>query len=532
MGVFFLRKSLPRLFIKTFLVITIALILIYFCLSFCLRPSQQSHYRIYFYPYYLQATLNESLVGADKATILAFLESHPDEPLNQAQVLTRNELLTPHTAQAFGMELDDGLRFQLLQGLPFIGGDFSYRQLNEKSSSFFPLLKDLLDDDDEPVVNHSKKKKKSSYRSPYVRVFNSAQFCTINEFIAYIYHWSYAKTEPNFAQSQSTAPFVIIPIEKTPHVLIIRPSMNLVFQISTQSYILASALSLLILAACVFLLIFPLLTSLQRIADTCHKVCKGDYTARCDATGYNVLCDLSNNVDEMTSAIERHFSQQKSLLQAVSHELRTPLSRIRFAIEMLDIDENDEKATSRLMSIDEDLSEIDNLIRELSYFNYVDSGKGCKQFESSAIKDLIELTLHQRSHDFKSLEIKTEGLCPQLMVEADPTAFKRVIGNLLSNAARYAQTTILIDIRHDETTNETIVSVEDDGPGIPEDKRKTVFEPFYCLDASRSRAKNGFGLGLAIAHRIMKIHNGSIEVESSSLGGAKMVTRWPHQHQA
>lgn len=236
---------------------------------------------------------------------------------------------------------------------------------------------------------------------------------------------------------------------------------------------------------------------------------------------------LAKHVDDMTAAIGRHLGQQKSLLQAVSHELRTPLARIRFTVEMLNIPEDDEKSMERLDSIDDDLTEIDDLIKELSYFNYVDAGKGRQNFEFCDLTELIDMTVHQRSLAIKDFEFHIDGLEDDMTLEADPTAFKRVIGNLLSNAARYAVKKINLVISNDEGGKNIIISVEDDGPGIPEDKREAIFEPFVCLEKSRSKSMTGCGLGLAIADRIMKVHHGSISAQASELGGAKMLTIWP-----
>ena len=275
------------------------------------------------------------------------------------------------------------------------------------------------------------------------------------------------------------------------------------------------------------MLIYPIARRIQRIQKVCQCASNGDCSVRCNDKRNDSIGILADHIDEMTASIERHLGQQKALLQAVSHELRTPLSRIRFSIEMLDIPEDDEKSMSRLESIDDDLTEIDDLIKELGYFNYVDAGKGKQHFETSAIQDLIDMTLHQRSLAINDFEVTTNGIEEDMLIEADPTAFKRVIGNLLSNAARYAKEKIQIQVSYSDDKKYIVICVDDDGPGIPEDKRLTIFEPFVCLEKSRSKSMTGCGLGLAIADRIMKVHSGSIEALTSPLGGTRMATTWP-----
>lgn len=101
----------------------------------------------------------------------------------------------------------------------------------------------------------------------------------------------------------------------------------------------------------------------------------------------------------------------------------------------------------------------------------------------------------------------------------------RAVGNLVQNAIRCARHRIhVVFEQHD---GQAVIHVDDDGPGIPENDRKRIFEPFTRLDSSRSRVSGGHGLGLAIVQRIAVWHRGSVDVLDSSLGGARFSIRWP-----
>ena len=102
---------------------------------------------------------------------------------------------------------------------------------------------------------------------------------------------------------------------------------------------------------------------------------------------------------------------------------------------------------------------------------------------------------------------------------------RRVLDNLLTNAGRYATNQVRVSCR--ELDEHIIITVEDDGPGIPPDDRERIFEPFVRLDASRSRHSGGFGLGLSIAQRIAGWHGGSLRADASPLGGAKLYLELP-----
>ena len=110
-------------------------------------------------------------------------------------------------------------------------------------------------------------------------------------------------------------------------------------------------------------------------------------------------------------------------------------------------------------------------------------------------------------------------------IEADARLVARALSNLLRNAQKYAKSQIRLRARR--MPGIVLVTVEDDGPGIPLEERERVFEPFYRLDRSRDRATGGFGLGLSIARKAVQAHGGSVRVEESELGGAQFVVVLP-----
>jgi signal transduction histidine kinase len=110
-------------------------------------------------------------------------------------------------------------------------------------------------------------------------------------------------------------------------------------------------------------------------------------------------------------------------------------------------------------------------------------------------------------------------------VDGDRRLLARAVGNLLRNAQKYAAHTVALSARRDGDLLEIVV--DDDGPGIPEEERERIFEPFYRLDRSRDRATGGFGLGLSIARKAVALHGGVLAVQRSPLGGARFVITLP-----
>jgi two-component system osmolarity sensor histidine kinase EnvZ len=121
----------------------------------------------------------------------------------------------------------------------------------------------------------------------------------------------------------------------------------------------------------------------------------------------------------------------------------------------------------------------------------------------------------------KTLTTSIEG---EDNIRVPPNAFTRLVANLASNAYRYADT-VRIEARH--TSKWLTITVDDDGPGIPEHAREDVFKPFYRLDEARNLDSSGTGLGLAIARDIARGHGGNVTLGDSPLGGLRATVRLP-----
>jgi two-component system OmpR family sensor kinase len=110
-------------------------------------------------------------------------------------------------------------------------------------------------------------------------------------------------------------------------------------------------------------------------------------------------------------------------------------------------------------------------------------------------------------------------------IDGDRRLIGRAVGNLLRNAQKYAASQVALQARRDGFRVE--ITVEDDGPGIPDDERERIFEPFFRLDRSRDRSTGGFGLGLSIARKAVALHGGTLVVERAQMGGARFVISLP-----
>ncbi len=479
-------------------------------------------------PAFLQSVLNARLAGLTKDKIGAWLRAQSDSLLQNAEIISRDDFIRRQNAQNGNDDLWRPTPWRVHHDARGYTIEMPARPFSNQ-----PFFGDeAADAGSETIAPLSAPRKRFPPGPPPPRPkLGFASFydtVTYRQVVNYVRN--YADHVHNTPLAADKSYYIIIPISRTPYAVLIQCSIRNIPYFRLSSALITIAVVILLLSLGAVGIIAPGIKRILRIEDACLKISRGDYAIRIADKHRDSIGLLARHINNMAEAIDKNFDRQKSLLQAVSHELRTPLARIRFKLEMLDIDEENEKNAERLSSIDEDFDEIDALLKELGYFNYLDAQKENTFIENADICALVGEALKQRSVALKNKDVKIIAPDGALMAQADPTAFKRAVGNLLSNAARYAQKNIEIRIRPALSGDAAEVTVEDDGPGIPPDKRQFVFEPFATIDKSRSKALGGVGLGLAIVRRIIAIHRGSIEIEDSALGGAKIVTVWPCIH--
>jgi len=261
------------------------------------------------------------------------------------------------------------------------------------------------------------------------------------------------------------------------------------------------------------------LQTLSRVADDFGA---GQLSARAHMRPSSAVYPLAMRMNAMAERIQGLLESQKNLLHSVSHELRTPIARLEFAMELLAARTDDPQLTRRIEAMEGDLAELNALVNELLSMSKLDNAHGPQRalFEVEPMLRECSGGLHPRPAELVlDLGQKLGSL------DGDQRLLARAVGNLLRNAQKYAARQVRLAAHRNDGLVE--IAVEDDGPGIPEDERERIFEPFYRLDRSRDRATGGFGLGLSIARKAVVLHGGSLSVEGSALGGARFVIRVP-----
>jgi two-component system osmolarity sensor histidine kinase EnvZ len=248
-----------------------------------------------------------------------------------------------------------------------------------------------------------------------------------------------------------------------------------------------------------------------KLADAAESFGKGRDVPNFRPRGAREVRRAAQAFIEMKMRVERTLEQRTTMLAGVSHDLRTVLTR--FKLELALIDDSPEAGAMK-----KDVDEMARMLEAYLAFARGDLGEGAAPTDMAAfleeLKDDAERHGHQASVVFHGPPVVT----------VRPAAFKRCLGNLVSNAARFAPSIAITGHRDHRYLT---ITVDDDGPGIPAAQREDVFKPFLRLDDARNQDEGGTGLGLAIARDIARSHGGDIALGDSPLGGLRATVRVP-----
>ncbi len=214
----------------------------------------------------------------------------------------------------------------------------------------------------------------------------------------------------------------------------------------------------------------------------------------------------------MKARIQRHVDQRTALLASVSHDLRTPMTRLKLELAL-------SEPGPRNQAMKTDLAEMEHMIDDYLAFA---RGEGGEAPDLLNLRRLIDDVSHGAVRAGARVTVDADA---GLNIQGRPTALKRALSNLIMNAAAHGEH-VAISARG-LASHGVEIAVDDDGPGIPEDRFEEAFTPFTRLDQSRNQNAKGVGLGLAIARDVVRGHGGDLTLERSALGGLRALIRLP-----
>ena len=240
------------------------------------------------------------------------------------------------------------------------------------------------------------------------------------------------------------------------------------------------------------------ITNLARAAE---RFGKGEKIEEFKPSGALEIRQAGHEFDKMRKRILRHLNQRNEMLSGISHDLRTPLTRMKLQIAFIA-----DKDLAKKLS--EDINEMEKMLNEYLQFT---SSSYIEKDEMFNLSELIEQAVIKYNN--KNIQ---KDLTPRVYFNGRKNLINRCINNIIDNALKYGNK---VQIKLNKKNTNLLITIDDDGPGIPNKEYENVFKPFYKIDKSRADAKSSVGLGLSIASDIIRSHGGNIVLDKSKMNG-------------
>jgi two-component system osmolarity sensor histidine kinase EnvZ len=305
---------------------------------------------------------------------------------------------------------------------------------------------------------------------------------------------------------------VVIRIQLTDSVLEVITTRKRLFSSTTYIFVLWMVGTAMILFGVAVIFMRNQVKPIRRLAFAADTFGKGRDAPSFKPEGAQEVRQAATAFIAMRDRIQRQITQRTEMLAGVSHDLRTPLTRMKLQLELL----GDREGVADLK---DDVEEMEYMLE--GYLAFA-RGEGSETPTPTNLTALLgDVVAQARRKGGDAIDLHTEG---EFTVPVRPAAMKRCVTNLVDNALRYADH---ISVRAGRRGDAVEITIDDDGPGIPEDRRDDVFKPFFRLESSRNPVTGGVGLGLTIARDVLRGHGGEIELGDSPSGGLRARLRLP-----
>ncbi|MEL4425936.1 ATP-binding protein [Shewanella indica] len=270
-----------------------------------------------------------------------------------------------------------------------------------------------------------------------------------------------------------------------------------------------------VLAFINFVLLYLLARRLRRLERVHSAFANGDFKVRAKTGVWHKVGHLNQSFNQMADKIAKLIDSNKQLTNAVAHEVRTPIFRIRCNLDMLDDSGVRPEQMPYLEGIHQDLDELGTMVDELLHYAKMERRQAPLQLSYQSLDTALqELIAHLQFETDIALELTT---AEPLTAMIDLRLWHRAVSNIIRNGYRYAHQKVSIRISGD--TDRIWLHIANDGPGIRDEDKQRIFDPFVRIDKSRDRGSGGHGLGLTISAQIIRQHGGDIAISDNQDGG-------------
>ena len=288
-------------------------------------------------------------------------------------------------------------------------------------------------------------------------------------------------------------------------------------------------------AAMVIALVFSRIITrpIVSLTRSIQRMGRGDLSVRVPVKGSGELRRLSETFNTMSEKLEMLDKSRNQFVSNASHELKTPLATMKILLESIiyqpDMDAG--MRTEFLTDINKEIDRLNLIIGDLLTLVSMDSKTMRLNRTTFSLAQVVTDTAHRLSlvMEKRHQELKLQ-LADRCDMYADCAKLSQVVYNLMENASKYTQEGGVIRVRLIRSGRDAILTVSDNGPGIPKEDQSHIFDRFYRVDKARSRETGGTGLGLSIVHQMVLMHGGTVSVDSEEGNGATFTVELPiHQ---
>ena len=263
-------------------------------------------------------------------------------------------------------------------------------------------------------------------------------------------------------------------------------------------------------------LAYYLTSPVRKLQKAVERFGQGDLKARARSSRSDELGELARAFDRMADRLETLLAAERCLLADISHELRSPLARLGVAVELARSGENRDAALGR---IQKEADRLNDLVGQLLQVTRAEGDPGALRAEPVRLDLLLAEVAEDGRVEARARQCEIALQAPQpCTVKGDAELLRRAIENVMRNAIHYTPPGSSVDVALECWGASAVLTVRDQGPGVPPEALPRIFDPFYRVEGDRDRASGGVGLGLAIARRAVELHGGRLTARNAEPG--------------
>ena len=269
---------------------------------------------------------------------------------------------------------------------------------------------------------------------------------------------------------------------------------------------------------------------IERLRLATNELARGNLDIRVGATigsRRDEIADLVHDFDSMAGELRNQIQSERNLLSGVSHELRSPIARMRLALALARTSDRPER-DEMLDRIEQDTIQLDSMLERILTVARLENGQYKPKFESLSLNDLIDEVLGDARFEAAATDTTVNYADDAMLhVNGDPGLLRSAIENVVRNAIFYSGQGGRLDVRLRLDDGHAILTVRDNGKGVPDDALPLLFKPFYRVDDARGTTTGGMGLGLAIVRNAVAVHGGTVTARNVSPHGLEVELSLP-----